>query len=80
LLEWKVKVNPSADDLRLVPAELLRKEWHLKPDNRMADGTLWRVEAIEVRTPKILPLIDLRQLLDDAGRRPPIAVPWRKSG
>ena len=74
------EIHNFPDELRLVPAELLRREWHL------SQTTEWRMEKngdlkpLRIGRRKFYRLADLRRFLDEAGKRPPIDVPWRKSG
>ena len=70
--------NNIPDDLRLISAIELRKAWHLPV------VTEWRMERngelkpLRIGRRKYYRLSDLRQFLDLAAQKPPLAVPWRK--
>jgi hypothetical protein len=67
------------DDLRIVPAATLRKEW------RLSEPTLWRAEkrgvlrALRIGHKRYYRVSDLRAFLDEASRAKPISVPWAKT-
>ncbi|HEY6185771.1 MAG TPA: hypothetical protein VIW67_26250 [Terriglobales bacterium] len=73
-------LNDLPDDLRLVPAGTVRQAWHLSVT------TEWRMEKqgelhpIRLGRRKYYRLSDLRRLLDNAAKNPPIAVPWQAPG
>lgn len=70
--------NDLPDDLHLVPAQTVRRAWHLSV------ATEWRMEQkgelqpIRLGRRKYYRLSDLRRFLEQAAKNPPIAVPWQK--
>ena len=68
--------NSLPDDLQLVPAAVVRREW------RIAETNLWRADKtgelprLRIKRRAYYRLSDLRAFLNRAAKAPPIVVPW----
>ena len=64
------------DDLQIVPAAVVRREWHI------AETNLWRADKsgelprLRIKRRAYYRLSDLRTFLNRAAKAPPVIVPW----
>jgi hypothetical protein len=67
---------PLPDDLQLVPASVVRRDW------RIAETNLWRADKdgtlprLRIGHRAYYRLADLRAFINRAMKAPPVVVPW----